>query len=358
MNIKSYKDKDGKTKYKFFVYIGTDVVTGKRKRTNRQGFNTRHEAKLEYLKLIEESKLISNKVSFLEVYKKWWNIYKLTVKESTQKTTSDMFRLHILPYFENSKIEELGYEEVQAFTIKKSKEYKKYKEIISYLSLIFKHAIRLGIIKSNPCDLIIYPKTEKREYIAPIWTVEDIKNFLKFARKELNSMWYIYFYLLIITGARRGEILALHWSDIQDDVITISRTTTRGVKSQIVDSPKTFKSKRSIVIDEEAVNLLKKWKTEQAKFFGVQNIVFTNSSGGYITQTFPIKKLQAIVEKYNLPYMTLHGLRHTRTTLLDIAGTRSKVISDILGHTNSKMTDKYNHSNLEEQRKIIGDIFT
>lgn len=188
--------------------------------------------------------------------------------------------------------------------------------------------------------------------------VENIKDFLKFAKLELNSMWYIYFYLLIITGARRGEILALNWSDIQDDVLTINRTTTRGIKGQIIDTPKTYKSKRSMVIDEEAVKLLKEWKLEQAKILGFQEIVFTNSKGGYVTQTFPIKKLQAIVEKHNLPYMTLHGLRHTRTTLLDMAGTRTKVISDILGHTNSRMTDKYNHSNLEEQRQIIGDLFT
>lgn len=357
MNIKSYKTKDGKTKYKFYAYVGTDILTGKRKRTNRSGFNSITEARKAYIELMDNEN-IGDRTTFKQVYDKWFEIYKLTVKESTIKTTSDMFRIHILPEFERARMSEIGYDEVQTFTVKKSKEYKKYREIINYLSLIFKHAIRMGIRRDNPCELIIFPKIEDKTYEAPTWSIENIKDFLKYAKNELNSMWYLYFYLLIITGARRGEILALHWSDIENDVITINRTTTRGISGQIVDSPKTKKSKRKLVIDKTAISLLKEYRKEQAKIHGFQDIVFTNLQGNYIIQTKPIRKLQEIVDKYDLPYMTLHGLRHTRATLLDQQGTRSKLISDILGHTNSQMTDKYTHSYIEEQRELIENILS
>lgn len=352
MKISKYKDKNGKTKYRFYAYIGTDILTGKRKRTNRSGFNTVTEARKAYIDLID-NEIISDKTTFNQVYNKWFEIYKLTVKESTIKTTSDMFRIHILPEFGRAKIDEIGYDEVQTFTIKKSKEYKKYKEIVSYLSLIFKHSIRMGIRKDNPCDLVIYPKDTSKPYKSPTWSAENIKDFLFYAKKDLNQMWYLYFYLMIITGARRGEILALHWSDIDGDVITINRTTTRGINGQIVDTPKTKKSNRQIVINDEAVRLLKEYKKEQAKILGFQDIVFAKLRGGYINQTTPIKRLNEVVKKHNLPRMTLHGLRHTRATLLDQQGTRGKLISDILGHTNSKMTNRYTHSYIEEQREIL-----
>lgn len=356
MKITKYKTKNGETRYKFYVYIGTDIITGKRKRTNRQGFKTITEARKAYQDLMFELEDISNRKLFIDVYNDWFEIYKLTVKESTIKTTSDMFRIHILPYFENARIDKLGYREVQDYALKKFNEYKRYKELISYLSLIFKHAIRLGFIQSNPCDLIIYPKDTKKEYQAPVWTEEELVTFLNVAKEEVDTMFYLYFYLIITTGARRGEILALNWSDINGDVISINKTTTRGVKGQIVDTPKTKKSERYVVIDEYAVELLKKYRLEQAKLHGFQDIIFTNQNGDYLTQTFPIKKLQAICEKHNLPHMTLHGLRHTYTTMLDKKGVRTKVISESLGHSNSKMTNKYTHSFITEQREIASEF--
>lgn len=204
-----------------------------------------------------DNEVIGDNTTFRQVYNKWFEIYKLTVKESTIKTTSDLFRIHILPVFGRAKIDEIGYDEAQMFTIKKSIEYKKYKKIVNYLSLIFKHAIRMGIRKNNPCDLIIYPKDTSKPYKAPTWTADNIKDFLTYAKEHFNLMWYLHFYLMIITRARRGKILALHCIDIDGDVITINRTTTRGINGQIVDTPKTKKSNRQIVINDEAVRLLK-----------------------------------------------------------------------------------------------------
>lgn len=66
--------------------------------------------------------------------------------------------------------------------------------------------------------------------------------------------------------------------------------------------------------------------------------------------------MNEVVEKHNLPRITLHGLRHTRATLLDQQGTRVKLISDILGHTNSRMTNRYTHSYIEEQREILNNL--
>lgn len=307
------------------------------------------------MELFEEQE-ISNKVRFLEIYQKWFEIYKLTVKESTSAKTKERFKLHILPDFQYSKIEDITYDDVQSFALKLSKKIKSYKIIITYLSQVFNHAIRLGIIKSNPCDLIIYPKTIEEKKEIPIWTVEDIKTFLIHAKKDMPFKYYVYFYLIITTGARRGEILALNWNDIQGDKISINKTITRGESGYIIDSPKTEKSTRILIINNEAIKLLKELRIQTIKRLGVQEKVFTNLDSNYISLTTPIKYLQKVIKDHNLPYMTIHGLRHTLTSLMDKEGIKPVTMSQILGHTNQKMTNHYTHSYEEEQRKAIQNM--
>lgn len=65
-------------------------------------------------------------------------MYKLTAKESIIKATSNMFRIYILSEFDRAKIDEIGYDEVQMFTIKKSKEYKKEQtKILGFQDIVF-----------------------------------------------------------------------------------------------------------------------------------------------------------------------------------------------------------------------------
>ncbi len=84
MKIESYKLKNGETRYQFQIYLGVDNLTGKKIKTYRRGFKTKQQARLKYIELLENQN-ISKKISFKEVYEKWFEIYELTVKEATQK---------------------------------------------------------------------------------------------------------------------------------------------------------------------------------------------------------------------------------------------------------------------------------
>lgn len=357
MNIIRYKTKSGETRYKFNAYLGIDPLTNKEIRTNRQGFKTIRQAKEAYIALTKDKDIASN-VTFEDVYNDWIKIYKLTVKPSTFMCVGGYFK-HILAKFGKARIQNISYSHVQDYAIELSRQFKKYREMMSYTSLIFKHGMRLGVINSNPCDLVEFPMNQHKEYESPAWSKEEIQKFLEYAKEELSDLWYLYFYLLITTGARRGEMLGLHWSDINGDVIEIKRTLTRSVDGVYVGTPKTAKSIRRIVIDQYAVKLLKDYKLKQASIYGFTDIVFANTKKSYTTSSQPGRQLKKVIDKYELPHMTVHGLRHSYTTLLDMYGARTKLIQNNLGHSSSKMTSHYTHSFENEQRELaqmIGNL--
>src|SRR5699024_3210158 len=99
--IKKYKLKNGETRYQFQLYLGTDSLTGKPKRTTRRGFKTKKEADLELsrLKLELERGELANKqlLTFKEVYELWLPQYEYSVEESTYIKTVGIFKNHILP---------------------------------------------------------------------------------------------------------------------------------------------------------------------------------------------------------------------------------------------------------------------
>lgn len=364
MNIKKYYLKNGEIRYKVSIYLGKDPLTGKEKRTNRQGFKTKREAEQAFLKA-EETYKNKNLMTFTDVYNLWKIIYKDTVKESTYKTTTDLFRLHILPTFGKAKFDDITYQVLQSYAIKKSKELKNYKECISYMSLVFKHAIRLKQVDNNPCELVILPKEKQTKKVKNYWNIDQVKSFLNYAQEDLSIKWYLYFSMLLLTGMRRGEGLALTWSnvDLDNGIIKVRKTTTRGINGQIIDDVKTESSKRDIYISEELVNLLKQWKYKQVEIYGILPMVFNNKHKGYITQSHPQRYLDYVISKHDLPRITVHGLRHTHATLLFNANVDIKAAQERLGHSKYQVTmDIYTHldneSKKETAKKIVNFLST
>ena len=105
---------------------------------------------------------------------------------------------------------------------------------------------------------------------------ENIKAYLKRAfnlkqlEKETNPMVLPLFRVLAFTGMRKGELLALTWSDInfKDANIRINKTLTRGLNNVlIIQEPKTTSSARIIPIDDRTLNILSEWNKVQKKDF-------------------------------------------------------------------------------------------
>lgn len=365
--IKKYFTKDGETRYMLQAYLGVDPFTGKQKRTTRRGFKTQKEAKKaerELLLSIEENGFTdhSGKPTFKEVADLWLESYETTVKPTTYQNTKNYLNAIIENHFKEIRIDSVSVAMMQKIVINLSKKYVAYLSQLSIINRVFKYAVHLDIIQTNPVDRIIRPKQQKPRKEKIALTKEELKQFLTLAKKDARPVLYTAWHTLAYTGLRRGELLGLEWSDIdfENKTISINKTLVTVNGSLYTQSPKTKRSTRTISLDDATIQVLKNWKLEQKKQFfknGVKSkdIVITNIKGSYLDFAYFREELKKFLSTHNLKRFSVHSLRHTHASLLFEAGIEPKTISDRLGHSNIQTTlNMYTHLN-DKQRSDVAD---
>ena len=372
--IKKYTTKNGETRYLFQTYLGIDPLTGKERRTTRRGFKTMKEAKQAERNLlldVEENGLPSNQSddfqdpTFEELAQLWLENYKTTVKPSTFENVKSKVEKMTEEHFEGMKLKKITVAYCQKIVIELSKSYVLYNHYLSVINRIFKYAVLMDVINSNPFDKVIKPKSRQTQRKGNFLTKEELKEFLKLAQNTTLSYFFPLVHLMSYTGLRQGEALALKWSDIdfENKKITVNKTAARIKEKQTLQTPKTKNSKRVISIDPATLSILKSWKKDQIKIFfkngkhfeGDKNFIFTNQRGEWVHIHNFIRYFKRFIADYKLKPITPHGLRHTHASLLFSAGVEPKNISDRLGHSTVQITlDLYTHIT-EEQRSDTVD---
>lgn len=367
--IKKYTTKNGETRYLFQTYLGIDPLTGKERRTTRRGFKTMKEAKQAERNLlldVEENGLPSNQSdgfqdpTFEELAQLWLENYKTTVKPSTFENVKSKVEKMTEEHFEGMKLKKITVAYCQKIVIELSKSYVLYNHYLSVINRIFKYAVLMDVINSNPFDKVIKPKSRQTQRKGNFLTKEELKEFLKLAQSATLSYFFPLVHLMAYTGLRQGEALALKWSDIdfENKKITVYKTAVRIEGKQRLQTPKTKNSKRVISIDPTTLSILKNWKKDQIKIYfkngkhfeGDDNFIFTNQRGDWVHIHNFIRYFKRFIADNSLKPITPHGLRHTHASLLFSAGVEPKNISDRLGHSTVQITlDLYTHIT-EEQR--------
>ena len=372
--IKKYTTKNGETRYLFQTYLGIDPLTGKERRTTRRGFKTQKEAKQAERNLlldVEENGLPSNQSdgfqdpTFEELAQLWLENYKTTVKPSTFENVKSKVEKMTEEHFKELKLKKITVAYCQRVVIKLSKSYVLYNHYLSVINRIFKYAVLMDVLNSNPFDKVIKPKSRQTQRKGNFLTKEELKEFLKLAKTTTLSYFFPLVHLMSYTGLRQGEALALKWSDIdfENKKITVNKTAVRIKEKQTLQTPKTKNSKRVISIDSATLSILKSWKKDQIKIYfkngkhfeGDENFIFTNQRGEWVHIHNFIRYFKRFIADHGLKPITPHGLRHTHASLLFSAGVEPKNISDRLGHSTVQITlDLYTHIT-EEQRSDTVD---
>lgn len=367
--IKKYTTKNGETRYLFQTYLGIDPLTGKERRTTRRGFKTMKEAKQAERNLlldVEENGLPSNQSdgfqdpTFEKLASLWLENYKTTVKLSTFENVRSKVEKMTEEHFEGMKLKQISVTYCQRVVIELSKNYVLYNHYLSVINRIFKYAVLMDVINSNPFDKVIKPKSRQTQRKGNFLTKEELKEFLKLAQNTTLSYFFPLVHLMSYTGLRQGEALALKWSDIdfENKKITVNKTAVRINGKQSLQSPKTKNSKRVISIDSATLSILKSWKKDQIKIYfkngkhfeGDENFIFTSQRADWVHIHNFIRYFKRFIADHALKPITPHGLRHTHASLLFSAGVEPKNISDRLGHSTVQITlDLYTHIT-EEQR--------
>lgn len=210
----------------------------------------------------------------------------------------------------------------------------------------------LGYIPENPAtrDRIELPSVDDPE--VDIFTRGEIEQILDLLQNE-SLMYQALVSLAIITGCRRGELVALQWDDIDLNglIVSINKSNyaskTDGIKTK---KPKTTGSIRMVAIPPFCAALLKRYRREQKEErirLGDQWIdegwIFTQWNGAPMYPTTPTAWFSDFLRRYDLPHRKFHALRHTSATLLLVNGADIKTVGSRLGHRKLSTTKRYVH---------------
>ncbi len=154
--------------------------------------------------------------------------------------------------------------------------------------------------------------------------------------------------MALTTGMRRGELLALRWSDIDLEIgaVQVKRTVDYiGKYGYVENEPKTAAGKRMIMLPSFVVDSLKQHRLQQLEMrlkVGAEwqdmNLVFTGLQGNYLNPRYMPKLFERILVRAGLPHIRFHDLRHSAATLLISMGVSAKMVQEILGHSEISMT--------------------
>ncbi|MBM7804509.1 integrase [Geodermatophilus bullaregiensis] len=166
---------------------------------------------------------------------------------------------------------------------------------------------------------------------------------------------------MLANGLRRGEALALHWSDVdlKAGLLRVRWTLSRTSRGLQLDEPKTDKSRRTVPLPRSAVETLQAYRTrqleEQRTAVGAcqeHGLVFTTEVGTPLEPRNVLRRFEVLAEQGGLRGVTPHTLRHSAASFLLAAGTYTKVVQEHLGHSSYAITaDIYSHVGPAQQRE-------
>ena len=352
------KRSDGRWEGRYVA--GHDPETGKPIRKNVLG-KTQAEVREKLKKAIGDAQLLD--MSRTDDYtvetwtKTWYELYsKPNIREATQERYWNHIRYHIVPEIGKIKLAKLTARDIQKMynnvrdhgRVKKGPNDKRESSLsASYIKslhrmfhMCLERAVKEQLIIRNPANDVVLPKVEKKEM--KILKPEHIGDYLKEAEKRgVLPM----FFLELCSGLRKGELVALLWTDLDMEKRTISvtkqavRVKGGGVKTS---TPKTATSIRTEAIPQEAVDLLIQ---EHAKHPD-NPYMFPSPVTGTMYYPDAVSAIHTkILKALGLEHMRFHAMRHTFASLALQNGVDIRTVSGMLGHADPGFTLRtYTHT--------------
>ena len=356
------KRKDGRWEGRYTA--GYDPKTGKRLIKNVLG-KTQAEVKEKLKRALEETNGLdvsraADEYTVASWLRTWYELYaKPNVRTATANRYELIIEQYTVPRIGNIKLKKLTTQHLQ----------KLYKELLEsgrihvgkgqdnglstttvhsvhlMLHCALERAVKERLISRNPCEDCIVPKPRKLDM--KILTPEHMKAYLEAAdRRGLLPM----FYLELVSGLRKGELVALRWDDvdIRQRTISVSKQYVRNPDGSLeLTRPKTENSVRLVSIPQTAVDLL----IQEHDKHPDSPYLFPSPLTGEMYHPDSVVNLhKKILQDAGLEHLRFHDLRHTFATTALQNGVDVKTVSAILGHFDAGFTLRtYTHATRQKQ---------
>lgn len=335
MPITAYKKKNGQTAYAVNEYLGKE--NGYSKYFRRKGFETKAKARAALVQAQEEfdnTETIKKEKTVKEVAELWLKEYADTVQESTYIKTYRNIKNHIYPALGHQKVSSLTPLQMQEQVNAWSKKLIYGRKLKGLMNNICKYAIRYGYATTNPMDSVTTLVKKQSEETTDFYTKEELQTFLSYVDETEDIEKRAFFRLLAFTGCRKGELLALQWSDWTDSTLDINKGITRGFAGEEIGKTKTASSNRLVSLDPKTVEILQDFRKERPDDL----FIFEGADGKPMPTSLPRKWILQVLKDKDLRPIKIHGFRHTHASLCFEAGMTLKQVQYRLGHSDLKTT--------------------
>lgn len=349
-------------------------------KTKEDAIKAYEDAKKKYIEeraLISHGILPESDITFKDWAGKWLAIYKKgMVRDVTYSYTYDSpTRKHLIPYFGAARLKDIRPSDIMAFmaTIR-NMSFSSQNKCLICLRGIFETAVDNDLIQKNPAKNVRPSKlssdvtTKKRAY-----TYDQARVVIEFAKTHKYGVDII---CLLKGGLRVAELLALPFVcspdnggvDMENNIFCVRQSVSESSSGASISPCKSAKSRRDIPFDHEMAEIIKnvpagiyytKPDTEYARKY-----LICNKYGGYMLPSnwrsrrfYVFKKdfeAYAAKNKYDIPMLNPHELRHSFGSILYSRGVDIVTISKLMGHASIEITVRlYVHDDLKMKQDAI-----
>jgi integrase len=328
-----------------------DSITNQMKQVRFSGFRTKEEAKADRIRRESESRegkyVSKSNETVKDLFDSWFQ-HRQDLREAklaTLNSNGQMLKYYIIPKLGNLPIQELTTEILEEFLRDLVKgggfnnrrlSHGTLRQVKNVLNMGLNYAVKRKKLSFNP--LVNVRKIKGRKKLIIAYSTQEIKRLLE--RLSIHRL-YAFFVIACHTGARKGEICALRWSDLDFENKTLSIHKTRGKtngKDYEEDSTKNERGMRVIYLNSEPLEVLKAHKERQnlermlfSTAWKDTGYIFTREDGSPVDTVYPYSVFKQAIKDLNLRNEPLHVLRHTHTTELLRSGVSPHIVAQRIG---------------------------
>ena len=347
--------KDGDTG-RWMSQIRVTDWTGKTIHKKKRGFVTKKEA-LQWERDFISQSTGSLGMTFGDFIALYVKDMEHRLKPSTVASKKWLIDLKVTPFFKKIPLNEIKPTHVRqwqnSLTSYRDENGKPYAQtylkcINNQLTAIFNYAVKYYGLKENPCHKAGSMGKKKADEML-FWTKDEFQTFIESMKDRPAS--YTVFMTMYYTGIREGELLALTPADFDFDrgTVKISKTYQRLKGQDVITSPKTKKSNRTIQMPDFLCQ-------EMQEFFKMQYGLKKKDRIFSVTKSYLHHEMDRGAKAAGVKRIRIHDLRHSHISLLIDMGFSAVAIADRVGHESIEITYRYAHLFPSKQKEMANRL--
>ncbi len=365
---KIVKDKNGRQAYR--VRVNFVDMNGKKRQVERMAYGLAEATLLEQQLVTEykeKKQAVVSRMTVGQLCDEYAVYHSNETRKTSHESTMKNLKLRVLPTMSAVQLNKLSQSrlaqwknEIAATDLSIVTKQNGYAAFVALLN----YAVKMEYISKNPLIALgnfrdanaVDKPADKLNYYTPEQFLKYISVAEKAAKTVIDWGYYVFFNIAFYTGARKGEINALKWSDIDGNIMRIRRSIAQKLKGGDVETPPKNKSSyRDLQIPTPLMNVLNEHKDRQRAAAHLFTEDFRICGGERpLRDTSIDNKNKAFAKAADLPHIRIHDFRHSHASLLANEGINIQEVARRLGHSNVQMTwNTYSHLYPREEERAV-----